>query len=97
MKKMLRLDLSDLKVKSFVTSLNDEEKKKAYGRGPGFTGTNCLECLPSEPECPSDPSLCGTCQSVCYICGSEPEPSCTCPTTDPTPLSCYETCIGMTC
>jgi hypothetical protein len=90
MNKRLRLDLSDLKVKSFVTSLSDEEKRKAHGRGGGWTDTDCLDCLPSEPECPTDPSL-------CYICGSEPEPSCTCPTTDPTPLSCYETCVGMTC
>ena len=83
MKKRLRLDLSDLKIKSFVTSLDDEEKKKAYGRGPGFTETNCLECEESEPECPSDPSLCGTCQSICYACWSEPEPTCTCPSTEP--------------
>lgn len=54
MSKKMKLSLNELRVQSFVTSLNEEEKKDVLGGGTYLSG--CLycseECDTSPVECP---------------------------------------------
>jgi hypothetical protein len=45
MKKKMKLNLNDLNVQTFVTSLEDEEQKKAKG---GYFTQYILECISSD-------------------------------------------------
>lgn len=72
-----KLKLSDLKIQSFVTSLENGEKKKVKGGGTILL-TNCAEdtCLECEttPSCVCDTyfsciSDCGTCTCEDTVCG----------------------------
>ncbi len=57
MPKKMKLNTTDFKVQSFVTSLNDDHKKKVVGGG---TVTEWkLRC---------DPSCQATCMGSCYSC-----------------------------
>jgi hypothetical protein len=58
MSKKMKLNINDLKVVSFVTSLKDEEKGKAKG---GWTGY-CWKTWP--PECKTD-EPCGPDSEFC--------------------------------
>lgn len=59
MPKRKKFDLSQLKVESFVTSLNAHEEKDILGRGP-TTWSEQVQCWSEQPSCP-DVSLGGTC------------------------------------
>ncbi len=67
MPKNLKLNLENLKIKSFVTSLG--EKKQGEIRG-GATASNCEECS-YYSECDTcSPSMCGetcSCNITCWV------------------------------
>jgi hypothetical protein len=89
--KKLKLNLEDLKVESFETSINQKKRIGTIkGFAPPFTETNCIQCEPTEQvECPTL-SCGGTCPNTCLnTCAA------TCP--DTCPVSCIFTACGDTC
>lgn len=66
-----KLKLSDLKVQSFVTSLENDEKKKVQG-GATLPISNCAEdtCLECETNYSCDCPTNYTCYTNCGTCGS---------------------------
>lgn len=68
-----KLKLSDLKVQSFVTSLENDEKNKVKG---GLTSPNCEtdDTCTCNTYCGTCPTACGSmcntcsCQTVCGTC-----------------------------
>jgi len=71
---MKKLSLKPIKIQSFITSLNNEDKKNVKG------GTDPIACLSIEtcpeatcetcPPCGGSPITCNTCNTcnTCYTC-----------------------------
>lgn len=68
MPKKLKLNLNELKVQSFITTLNDAERNMLRGGGSeeqvSCTGPDCVESC----TCPTDCS-CATCPPICTNTG----------------------------
>lgn len=85
MPKKFKLDIESLKVQSFVTSLNNEAKRKI--RGGEIPTDTCFSCpdtyqeCNTYTECPTCPGgTCASCETLgpcqtCDSCG----PTCSCP------------------
>lgn len=89
MPKKLKLDLKNLKVKSFVTSLDGNEKKNIHG-GATFDSICISECDTCPDICqPSGATCAHSCPATactCYTdCGTCPTTGC-CGTTPCTPV-----------
>jgi hypothetical protein len=79
MPKKLKLDLKGLKVQSFVTSLEDGEKKQVKGGDPYTLETDCPSCLPTCNSC--QVTCAESCYGTCETCAS-------CPTCNPKVYTC---------
>jgi hypothetical protein len=69
MKKKKKFNLEVIKVKSFITSLNDDEKNKINGGIPGLTDPDDT-CM-TQVTCDTCISQCGNCATLdcpSYIC-----------------------------
>ncbi len=87
MPKKLKLDLKGLKVQSFVTSLDGNEKKNIHG-GATAEYTPCVsECDTCDMTCPTyDVTCAATCGQTCATCTCYTEYCGTC-----------GTCAGKAC
>lgn len=89
MGKKMKLVLDDLKVQSFVTSLDEKNEKLVKAGGDPFTETNCLEC----PTTTEVGETCETCFNTCAGCPTDVQYTCgwtmcnTCPTDCTCPLA----------
>lgn len=65
MKKKMKLNLNDLNVQTFITSLDDEEQKQAKG---GYFTEYILQCISSDigPCCGDTSMVIAPC--VSYVC-----------------------------
>jgi hypothetical protein len=74
MKKKMKLNLNELNVKTFITSLDDEEQKQAKG---GYFTQYILQCISSDlgPCCGGTstfPVLCITIGCITTVCPIDP-------------------------
>jgi hypothetical protein len=60
-----KLTLKDLKIRSFVTTLNHRESKNIYAKAQGTL--SCEPCEPTvDPVCPTEYSCVYTCLHSCH-------------------------------
>lgn len=82
MGKKMKLVLDDLKVKSFVTALEDKHARQLKGGDTGFCTNDCTE----GPEC--EPEVTLSCGGTCHTeCGCNTQVA-TCYCTDHTDCTC---------
>lgn len=93
MPKKLRLDLKDLKVQSFVTSLEEKTRSRIIGGVQDSIREGCPDPPPGTSMCNT---VCNTCFNTCGLsCGGTCASDCTCNTCDTCPWPCSYDCTPL--